>query len=308
LANEGFVALSGFSLQEIEGKKRWTEFVVKEDLERMKEQHTLRRKDTAAALRNYEFRFVDRHSNIKDILLTVGMIPGTTKSVTSLLDITERKRAEEQIAAALQEKEVLLKEIHHRVKNNLQVICSLLDLQSDYIEDERTLQMLKDSRARVRSMALIHEKLYQAQDLTRVDFGEYIQNLAKSLFRSYRTQTAGVTLKVNVADVLLDIDRAIPCGLIINEMVSNALKYGFPDGREGEICVELFSASGEFTLVVRDNGVGFPQDLDFRKTKTLGLKLVTTLAKQLRGTIELYSNGGTEFKLRFAAPERKGRA
>jgi PAS domain S-box-containing protein len=228
--------------------------------------------------------------------------------VAVLHDITERKRAQEQLTASLQEKEVLLKEIHHRVKNNLQVICSLLDLQSDYIEDEQTLQMFKDSRARVRSMALIHERLYQAQDLTRINFAEYVRSLTNSLFHSYGTQAVGVTLKVNVEDVLLDIDRAIPCGLIINELVSNALKYGFPDGQEGEICIELFSASDEFTLVVRDNGVGFPQDLDFRKTKTLGLKLVTTLAKQLRGAIELQRNGGTEFKLRFAVPERKGRA
>jgi two-component sensor histidine kinase/DNA-binding response OmpR family regulator len=216
-----------------------------------------------------------------------------------------RKRAEKQIWTALQEKEVLLKEIHHRVKNNLQIISSLLDLQSDYIEDEQTRQLFQESRNRVKSMALIHERLYRAQDLAKVDFAEYIQSLARDVFRSYRTHATGIALRVNVEDVFLGVDTAIPCGLMINELVSNALKYAFPDGRGGEICVELFSDNGQFTLAVRDNGVGFPKDLDFRNTESLGLKLVVTLVKQLKGTIALHRDGGTAFEIKFAAVERK---
>jgi PAS domain S-box-containing protein len=215
----------------------------------------------------------------------------------------ERKQAHEQIQASLKEKEVLLQEIHHRVKNNLQVISSLLDLQAGYIEDERTKQMFKESRNRVRSMALIHERLYRAQDLARIDFAEYVRTLTQSLFRSYSAHAASVTLKVNVEDALLDVDAAIPCGLIVNELVSNGLKYAFPAGREGEIRVELSVENDRFTLVVGDNGVGFPQDVDFRNTQSLGLKLVTTLVKQIGGSIKLYRNSGTTFEIKFAAPD-----
>jgi len=230
-----------------------------------------------------------------------------------IVNALERKRAQERIEASLQEKEVLLQEIHHRVKNNLQVISSLLGLQSGYVKDERTVQMFKESRSRVRSMALIHEGLYRAQDLARVDFAEYIQSLTESLFRSYKIRSAAVTLEVNVEDVYLGVDAAIPCGLIINELVSNALKYAFPadadrpdDGKD-EICVELCSEDDGLALVVRDNGVGFPPDVDLSKTKSLGLRLVTTLVRQLKGTIELRSNGGTEFKIKLSALERTGR-
>ena len=217
-------------------------------------------------------------------------------------DITERKRAEEQIKASLKEKEVLLKEIHHRVKNNLQVISSLLYLQSRNIEDNQTLEMFQDSQHRVRSMALVHERLYQSQDMARVDFAQYVRNLANHLFRSYGVNSNLIRLKINVDDVFLGIDTAIPFGLIINELVSNSLKHAFPDGREGEIRIGLRADDGEFSLVVSDNGVGFPRDLDFRDTQSLGLRLVNTLVEQLEGTIELDRSDGTAFKITFAEP------
>jgi two-component sensor histidine kinase len=215
-----------------------------------------------------------------------------------------RTRAEEQILAALQEKEVLLQEIHHRVKNNLQVVSSLLNLQSRYIEDEKTLQMFRESQSRVKSMALIHERLYRSKDLAQIDFGEYVQTLTRDLFRSYQAQAGSVALKVDVQDVFLGVDTAIPCGLIINELVSNALKYAFPDDRDGQLCVELASDDGQYVLAVRDNGVGLPDGLDIQSTETLGLRLVTTLVRQLRGTVELRSDGGTEFEIRFDRPAR----
>ena len=220
--------------------------------------------------------------------------------------VHERTR---ELEASLEEKEVLLKEIHHRVKNNLQVISSLLNLQSGYINDEAALQMFKESQNRVRSMALIHEKLYQSEDLARIDFAEYIRDLTNYLLRMYGTGTYRVRLIVNVEDVSLDIDTAIPCGLMVNELVSNSLKYAFPMGdrsldeqREfkAEISVDLrLDNDSNLILIVSDNGVGFPENLDFRETESLGLQLVNTLTEQLDGSIELDRTGGTTFKITF---------
>ncbi|MFQ5616737.1 MAG: histidine kinase dimerization/phosphoacceptor domain -containing protein, partial [Anaerolineales bacterium] len=252
-----------------------------------------------------------------------GQVIGTRAMFT---DITERKQAEEQIRASLKEKEVLLQEIHHRVKNNLQVISSLLNLQSSYVEDPYTLEIFQESQHRIRSMALIHEKLYQAPDLARVDLGEYIQSLAAYLFRSYRAAAGGVSLKIQTDDVSLGIDAAVPCGLILNELVSNSLKYAFPasppsvppTGRSGppsappsggeqkggsEICIELrANGDGQVTLRVSDNGVGFPAETDFQNTTSLGLQLVNTLVNQLNGAVELDGSAGTEFKIMFTVP------
>ncbi len=216
----------------------------------------------------------------------------------SARDITARKQAEERIKTSLKEKEVLLKEIHHRVKNNLQIISSLLNLQSGYIQDKHAGEMFKESRNRVKSMALIHEKLYQSKDLARIDFADYIRHLTAHLLRSYSVHSPTVNLKVNVDKVLLDIDTALPCGLIINELVSNALKHAFPTGKAGEICVDLHKdQEGKLVLVVGDNGTGLPPEFDFRHTESLGLQLVSTLTDQLEGTLELDQSQGTTFKL-----------
>jgi two-component sensor histidine kinase len=218
----------------------------------------------------------------------------------AISDITERKQAEEQIRASLQEKEVLLQEIHHRVKNNMQVISSLLYLQADHIQDKQVRELFQESRQRVRSMALIHEQLYQSQDLGRIDFAEYIESLTHHLWRSHGA--SHVTLQLDIAPLLLSIEGAIPCGLIINELVSNAFKHVFPNGHTGEIWVELRSSeSGQVTLIVKDNGVGLPPDFDLYHCTSLGLTLVNTLIKQqLKGTIEMrQQTRGTEFELTF---------
>ncbi|MCI0695685.1 PAS domain S-box protein [candidate division KSB1 bacterium] len=216
----------------------------------------------------------------------------------SARDITSRKQVEERIKGSLKEKEVLLKEIHHRVKNNLQIISSLLNLQSGYIHDEQAGEMFKESRNRVKSMALIHEKLYQSKDLARIDFADYIRHLTAYLLRSYSVHSHGVNLKVDVDKILLDIDTAIPCGLIINELVSNSLKHAFPQGTAGEIRIGLHeNPDGKMILIVGDNGAGLPTEIDFRNTESLGLQLVSTLTDQLDGTLELDRSQGTTFKI-----------
>jgi two-component sensor histidine kinase/CBS domain-containing protein len=217
-------------------------------------------------------------------------------------ELAERKRAEEQLKASLKEKEVLLKEIHHRVKNNLQIISSLLKLQSAYTKEEQVLGMFKDSQNRIRSMALIHEKLYQSKDLSRIDFAEYIRDLADNLLRSYKASSQAITLKTTVNDITLNIDTAIPCGLIINELMSNSLKHAFPTpSKDKEICINIYSSGNhQFILNVSDNGIGFPKDLDFRNTESLGLELVCTLTEQLDGTIELDNSKGTSFNIAFS--------
>jgi PAS domain S-box len=222
-------------------------------------------------------------------------------TILLLHDITKEREADERIKASLKEKEVLLKEIHHRVKNNLQIISSLLNLQSTYIKDQQSLGMFRESQNRVRSMALIHEKLYQSKDITRIDFAEYIRNLAGNLIRSYGPNPATVKMIIDTDEISLGIDTAIPCGLIINELVTNSLKYAFPDDRSGEIRVSMKHENmGQYRLVVSDNGTGLPGPFDLRETSTLGLQLVATLVDQINGTIEVNNKDGTEFIIRFS--------
>ena len=224
-------------------------------------------------------------------------------------ELAERKRAEEQLKLSLREKEILLKEVHHRVKNNLQIISSLLRLQSDYIQDERALASFKDSQNRIRSMALIHEKLYQSKDLVRIDFAEYLRDLTSNLLHSYAANVREITLNIDVGEIWLTIDTAISCGLIINELVSNSLKHAFPNASsENKVEIVLRPISdNNFRLIVSDNGVGFPQDIDFQNTESLGLQLVCTFVEQLEGTIDLERTQGTTFIITFKELGAAGR-
>jgi PAS domain S-box-containing protein len=256
----------------------------------------------ASTRKTIELRLLKKNGEWIEMEALLSGIPAPGNTVHRILlsarDITARKQAEERIKASLQEKEVLLKEIHHRVKNNLQIISSLLNLQSGYIQDKDAGEMFKESRNRVRSMSLIHEKLYQSKDLARIDFAEYVRHLTRHLFRSYGVNSRAVGLKINVEKVLLDIDTAIPCGLIVNELVTNSLKYAFPPGVEGEICISLHPENdGRLVLVVSDNGAGLPPDFDLHQTDSLGLQLVSTLADQLEGTIALDRSSGTAYHI-----------
>jgi PAS domain S-box-containing protein len=219
-------------------------------------------------------------------------------------DVTERKQALEHIKTSLHEKEVLLKEIHHRVKNNMQVITSLLSLQSKSITDEQALSVFQDSQNRVKSMALIHETLYQSKDLSRINFAEYLQKLVAHVSRSYRIRPEAVRISINVDDISLPIDMAVPCGLIINELASNSLKYGFPADARGEVNITFGRAGSHYILRVSDTGVGLPKDFDPISGKSLGMKLVNMLTGQLCGELECRNGVGTTFEIKF--PEEKG--
>ena len=214
-------------------------------------------------------------------------------------DITERRRADDALHSALIEKEVLLREIHHRVKNNLQVMSSLISLQADTVDDENVQQMFQEMHTRLQTMALIHEELYQAKNLSRVNLAEYIGKLAAGLSQSFLLNPK-VALIVDVEEVFLGIDTAIPCGLIVNELVTNAFKYAFPDSQPGEVLIRLRSnAAGMYALTVKDNGVGLPSGLDIHQTDTLGMQLITILAAQLGSKLEIELNGGTCFQMQF---------
>ena len=224
--------------------------------------------------------------------------------IALLRDISERKIADARIKASLAEKEVLLKEIHHRVKNNLQIISSLFDLQSGETKDETVLEMFRECRNRVRSMAMIHERLYSAQDLGRIDAVQYLSTLTSDLAHSYGLTSRHVQVRLEANEVYLDVDRAIPCGLIVNELVSNALKYAFQSAEDegGEIVVQLEPKGDDrLELTVRDNGIGFPAEVDFRNTASLGLRLVNSLVDQLGGEIEMRDGDGTCFAILFRA-------
>ncbi|KYK32367.1 MAG: PAS domain S-box protein [Theionarchaea archaeon] len=237
---------------------------------------------------------------ISDTATAVYDTDGTLLYFDGVLeDITERKRAEGQIRESLREKEVLLQELHHRVKNNMQIISSLLNLQAGYIGDDHLLEVFKESQNRIKSMALVHERLYESKDMARIDFKAYVQSLTNSLFQSY--SAGDITLKTDVKDISLTIDNAIPCGLIINELVSNSLKHAFPD-KKGEITIALHPLEGnKVELIVSDNGCGMP-DIDFRSTKSLGLCLVAILAEdQLKGKITLDRTRGIAFHITFQA-------
>ncbi len=216
-------------------------------------------------------------------------------------DITERKNSEDKLIKSLKEKEVLLREIHHRTKNNMQIISSLLSLQSEKVEDAYYNEILLESQNRIKTMSLIHEKLYRSDDLANIDFKDYINSLVINMFRTYDINTKTISFKTDIDNIALSIDTAIPCGLIINELVSNSFKHAFPGDRKGEISIAFKQIPGDkYLLSVTDNGIGIPEEINISETKTLGLQLVTTLARhQLQGEIEIIRDKGSSFRICF---------
>lgn len=215
-------------------------------------------------------------------------------------DVTERKKVEAELHSLLKEKEILLREIHHRVKNNMQVISSLLSLQAQKLDDYRAREAFKECQGRIRSMSLIHDKFYQQEALDQIEFSSYLRSLAVHLFHAYQVDASSIKLRIEAEKTLLNLNTAIPCGLIVNELVTNALKHAFAPKEKGEIIVSLNQKeNGEFLLRVKDNGRGLPPDLNLNEPGTLGLEIVTILVNQIGGHLELKVNDGTEFQISF---------
>lgn len=249
-------------------------------------------------------KIIRKDGRLIDVEINSSAIKDGDKVIGSrdiLRDITERKLNEEKIKESLKEKEVLLKEVHHRVKNNMQIISSLLRLQSGYLIDRKNIEIFKECQNRILSMSLVHEKLYNSRDFTKIDIKDYVVDLTTGLLYSGKSNGGNIVLNIVVDDVLLGVNAAIPFGLILNELVTNCIKHAFPNGRKGEIRIYLHETDdGKIELIVRDDGVGIPEGIDFRKTESFGLYLVTILAEeQLKGKIYLTRNGGTEFRIKF---------
>ncbi|GAB4314457.1 MAG: hypothetical protein Kow0019_14210 [Methanobacteriaceae archaeon] len=218
-----------------------------------------------------------------------------------------RLLSEIEVIRSLNEKEVLLKEIHHRVKNNLQIISSLLNLQSNFIKDQEYLAVFRESQNRIKSMALIHEQLYQSRDLTHINFEEYMNDIVNHLIHAYATDLRRINIIKKIENVAMGIETAIPCGLIINEIISNALKHAFPNKQSGEVKIKFETVDNEYILTISDNGIGLPKDFDIEKSKSLGLKLVNILITQIEGALEINRDGKTEFKIKFKEVEYQER-
>jgi PAS domain S-box-containing protein len=253
---------------------------------------------------DYALELNHRHGHITPVLYNASVYRNETGEIAGVFaaarDITELKKMEDLIRASLEEKEILLREIHHRVKNNMTVIYSLLDLQSKFTSKLHEREILNDAKARIKAMALIHEKLYRSKDMTKIDFSDYLRDILNNMLMSYLKDPGRITLNIDVRDVDLGMDDAIPCGLIINELVSNALKHALPEYRTCEITVGMRSYDKDMIeLIVADNGIGLPADLDTRKKASMGLSLVDALVNQLHGKIELHKDEGTKFRITF---------
>jgi PAS domain S-box-containing protein len=290
----------GYTPEELNNGINMIQILVPEDRERAMKNN--QRIINGEQLPFGEFTALKKDGTIFPIIVNTNPIIYENKIIGLrgiLVNITELKDAENKIKASLKDKEVLLKEVHHRVKNNMQIISSLLNLQIDYLNDEDAVDVLKESQNRVKSMAMIHEKLYLSKDLTQINFANYIQNLVSNLFCSYNIKESQINPILKIEDVNLNIETAIPCGLIINELISNCLKYAFPNQMKGEIIIALKSVGDKFELIISDNGIGLPENFNINNIKTLGILLVKSLTEQIDGKISIHGKHGTQFKITF---------
>ena len=299
--NPAAETLTGYSQEELLSMDFWD--VVHSDFKQLIKDRGLARQKGVPAEKRYEFKIVSKDGQEKwvDLAGATAMFGGKPAGLITVTDITGRKLAEERIKRSLREKEILLAEIHHRVKNNMQIISSLLSLQSRDIKDKRALSLIKNCEHRIKAMSLVHEKLYLSDDLSRIDFHDYVESLSARFFQVHRVDSRIVSFSSHVKNVSFSIETAMPLGLIINELVSNAMKHAFPEGRKGNIAVKLTqnTKADEYTLTVTDDGIGFPEGIDYRNTETFGLQLVDMLTEQLGGTIEFDGSEGTSFKIIF---------
>lgn len=300
-SNKGFEKMFLYNSREVTGKTKEELIVPEHFLDDSKELIT--RLNAGEYIQQESIR-QKKDGRPVNVLITGSRIKLSENRYGSYIiyvDISKHKRSEEQMRSSLVEKEVLIREIHHRVKNNLQIISSLLHIQAGKISNKELAAMFTDCQNRVKSIALIHEKLYQTNSFTRVDFGSYTRNLVYYLFRMFNVKSDKVSLRMNAENVFLPMDTAIPCGLIINELVTNSLKHAFNGDKQYEISIEIvYQSNNKFTLTVKDNGSGIPETVNFQKALTVGFNLINNLVKQLGGILEINSTEGTEFKITFS--------
>ncbi len=308
LVTENVVDLLGYTAEELmAGRPDYESIIHREDLARVTEEMDQQiAKEVSSTCNHRPYRVVARGGEEKYVADLTTFQRNDRGEITHyegiVWDVSDLIRKEEQIGRALKEKNTLLSEIHHRVKNNMQIITSLLRLQSGNISDEKYAAMFKDAEDRIKAMALIHERLYQSEDFVDIDFHGYVKSLAESLLRSYASNTSAIELKIAIESVTLGLVAAIPCGLFINEAISNSLKHAFPENRAGSISIDFRQVEGDlFELTVGDNGIGLPKEIDFDHADSMGLTLIKLLAEdQLDGAIELNRDGGTAFTVRFS--------
>lgn len=302
LVNQRLSDMMGYGAEELY-RKTFYELVLESEVE-----ESLQSWDDllSGSIANFskEQTYVRKDGTLLRANVTVSMVRDVNDApnyfVAVFEDVTERRENERRLQESLKEKEVLLKEVHHRVKNNMQVISSILNLQSSYIDDPKALEVLSESQDRIKSMSFVHESLYQSDTLSEVNFTEYIRNIATNLYHSYTRPQGGIELRFELQQVSINLDTSIPCGLIINELVSNALKYAFKGREKGVITIHLARLTEErLRLIVEDDGVGLPSGFVVENAESLGLQLVTTLATQVSGELEVINDNGMRFKLDF---------
>jgi PAS domain S-box-containing protein len=301
--NDKFTELFGYTLEDVSTAEKWWEICYPdEDYRNLVQQSWMdaieKAQSTNTDIERQEWEWTIKGGSKR--LCEYFMVPLSGSSLIIMNDITEKKRKDDQIKASLKEKETLLQEIHHRVKNNMQVISSLLKLQSNNIENDQIKEVLKESQSRVYAMSAVHEILHGSENLSEIDLKGYLPKITDSIFQTYSVNPDKVVLNTDVEKLPIGINQASPLGLIINELITNSLKYAFPDKRKGEITVSMKRLGKELELSVMDNGVGMPDNLDWKNSNTLGLKLVRTLVEnQLDGSIDMESNNGTKFTIKL---------
>jgi PAS domain S-box-containing protein len=300
LVNKTFENILKQNKEDIEGKQNWINMLVPADQEKIGNIHKTHENGNLLTIipKTYETQ-ATIHGNTKDFFATFDFIPGTRKSLISLIDITDRKRAEGMLTTSLKEKELLLREIHHRVKNSLQLISSLLTLQASEIDDKEITARYKESENRIHTIALIHESLYQSTNISNINFGDYVEVLVEDIMNSFEVSTNKIKTTLELENYNLGIETAIPLGLIINELVSNSLKHAFNGYDNGEIKIILEKKDETYTLTVEDNGIGLPGGFKFEETSSLGILLINSLVNQLEGELDVEVNGGTLVIINF---------
>ncbi len=305
-ANRALSRITGFSQEELQAwdLKNIAEAIHPQDRDFVMNQAQLKQQgEERETKKHYSFRIFSKSGKEKWLEVWSNTIDYENKpaNFAVLLDITDRIHAEQKLRTSLQEKQVMIREIHHRVKNNLQVISSLLRLQAEKLDDEKSRLVFDECRHRILSISLVHDKLYQTRDFARINLAHYIRSLTSHLAHSYYYGKHNVQIITNLDEFVVDINRAIPYGLIINELVSNSLRHAFPHQKKGKVKVDMTKKREKHIIRVKDDGIGFPKEVDLFNPNTLGLQLINDLAKQIEGCIELRRDEGTEISVTIPA-------